>query len=274
MSSPEAPATGDERRLTVIVVPHGDLETRSFIISYAKLKILIVAGVSLLLVLAISLAFLFPIMAQAARVPGLERDLVELESQRARVVQLAQTLQEVEAQYERVRQLLGADAVLEGDSAPLLPPLRSDSTGEGQGDSAGPPGGAGTEELARALVTTWPLATAGYITRALSTGGSEHPGLDIAVAQNTYVRAAGAGTVRAAGVDDVYGHYVVISHGEKIETIYGHANRILVTPGDRVHRGDIIALTGSTGRSTAPHLHFEVRVDGRAVDPLTFVRQP
>lgn len=274
MSSPETPSTGDERRLTVIVVPHGDLETRSFIISYTKLKVLIVAGVSLLLVLAISLAFLFPIMAQAARVPGLERDLVELESQRARVVQLAQTLQEVEAQYERVRQLLGADAVLEGDSVPLLPPLRGDSARGDQGDSAGPSGTARTDEQIQALVDLWPLATPGYITRALSVGGADHPGLDIAVAQNTYVRAAGPGTVRVAGVDDVYGHYVVIHHGEQVETVYGHANRILVTAGDRVQRGDIIALTGSSGRSTAPHLHFEVRVDGRAVDPLKFVRQP
>lgn len=263
MSSPDHPEAGEERRLTVIVVPHGDLETRSFVVSYAKLKILTVSAVCLLLLLAISLAFLFPIMAQAARVPGLERDLEELEEQRARVVELAQTLQEVEAQYERVRQMLGADALLDGDSVPLLPPLRGDSA----------PADPDTVDLTT-LVGLWPLATAGYVTRALSDGRTEHPGLDIAVAQNSYIRAAGDGTVRVAGVDEVYGQYVVIDHGSRLESVYGHANRIFVTAGERVQRGEVIALSGSTGRSAAPHLHFEIRVDGKAVDPFGFVRQP
>lgn len=262
MSSPEETAETEERRLTIIVVPHGDLETRSFIVSYGKLKVLVVAGVALLLVVALSLAFLFPILAQAARVPALERELEELEGQRARVVELARTLQEVEAQYERVRQMLGADAVTGGDSVPLLPPLRSDTTDADEVDG---------EPIA--LIDLWPLATGGYITRALS-DRSEHPGLDIAVPRNSYIRAAGAGTVRTAGIDDVYGHYIVLQHGEQLETLYAHASRLFVTAGDRVRRGEVIGLTGSTGRSTAPHLHFEVRHMGRAVDPLTYVRQP
>jgi murein DD-endopeptidase MepM/ murein hydrolase activator NlpD len=250
MSSPEDHQTGDERRLTIILVPHGDLETRSFIISYARLKFLLGAAVALVLVWALTLAVLFPVMAQAARVPRLEAELRQLDSERARVAELARTLQEVEAQYERVRQLLGADAPGAGETAPVLPPLRGDTNRSEPREE--------DISAAQGLINLWPLTTPGFITRALSDGGSQHPGLDIATSLNAQIRAAGAGTVRAAGVDDVY----------------GHAARLLVTAGQGIEQGQVIALAGSTGRSTAPHLHFEVRIGGRPVDPLRFVRQP
>src|SRR5690606_24319650 len=101
--------------------------TRSFVISYTKLKFLVVAGVAMLLAFGVSLAILFPVLAQATRVQGLERELKQLEGERARVAELARTLQEVEAQYERVRQMLGADAPAGPDAAPVLPPLRTDT---------------------------------------------------------------------------------------------------------------------------------------------------
>jgi murein DD-endopeptidase MepM/ murein hydrolase activator NlpD len=88
------------------------------------------------------------------------------------------------------------------------------------------------------------------------------------------VRAAGPGVVQVAGEDPVYGLHVMIDHGRGLETVYGHASRLFVSVGDTVRRGRLIAFSGSTGRSTAPHLHFEVRLDGMAVDPLTYVRQP
>jgi murein DD-endopeptidase MepM/ murein hydrolase activator NlpD len=265
MSSPDDhDAGGNDRHLTFIVVPHGDLETRSFVISYGKLKFAVFMGVVLLLTFGLSLAVLFPVMAQASRVPALEAELRQLDSERARVAELARTLHEVEAQYERVRQLLGADAPGASNSGPILPPLRGDTVRPDPADDGD----------VSSLIDLWPLATAGFITRSLSDGRSRHPGIDIAVPKNAYIRAAGAGTVRAAGVDDVYGQYVVLEHGEGLETVYGHASKLFVTAGDRVRRGEVIALTGSTGRSTAPHLHFEVRRHGKAVDPLEYVRQP
>lgn len=267
MSFPEEPRDSgtNDRHLTIIVVPHGDLETRSFVVSYGKLKVAVLLGVVVLLAFASSLAVLFPVMAQAARVPALEAELRQLDSERARVAELARTLQEVEAQYERVRQLLGADAPAAGEDGPVLPPLRSDTSRRGGIDGV---------DHTLALIDLWPLSAAGFITRSLSDGRSRHPGLDIAVPKNSYIRAAGAGFIRAAGVDDVYGQFVVVDHGEGMESVYGHASRLFVTAGDRVQRGDVIALSGSTGRSTAPHLHFEVRRDGKAVDPLSYVRQP
>jgi murein DD-endopeptidase MepM/ murein hydrolase activator NlpD len=275
MSSPDPEHGGaaEERTLTIIVVPHGDLETRSFVVSYAKLKLAVIAGATLLVGFALVIAFWFPIASQAARVPGLVRELEELSAERARVAELARTLQEVEAQYERVRQMLGADAPVQGETAPMLPPLRNDT---GASRTGGPPAAGaagGPDEQHSAAIDLWPLAIPGFITRSLSDAGSRHPGLDIAVARNTYIRAAGAGVVRAAGIDEVYGYFVILEHGGGLETVYGHASKIFVTAGDRVGRGEVIALTGSTGRSSAPHLHFEVREGGKPVDPLLYVRQ-
>lgn len=118
----------DDRRLTLIVVPHGDLETRTFEVSYRKLKLAIVVTGVLVLLFGFVVASWFPVAAQAGRVRGLERDLARLEGERAKVAELAQMLAEVEAQYERVRELLGAQG--SDRDAPVLPPLRRDTTAE------------------------------------------------------------------------------------------------------------------------------------------------
>ncbi|HUF70740.1 MAG TPA: M23 family metallopeptidase [Longimicrobiales bacterium] len=255
----------DERRLTVIVVPHGDLETRTYEIPYRKLKLAIAGAVVAVALMGIVVAAWFPVLSQASRVPALVRELEELEVERAHVVQLAQTLAEVEAQYERVRQMLGADGASGDDSLMALPPLRS------PGDDAAIEPGAGDAEL-----LDWPLPVAGFITRSReeSARQGEHPGLDIAVPAETEIRASGEGVVKEARQDRVYGHYVLVDHGEGLESLYGHASRVLVREGDRVSRGQLIALAGSTGLSSAPHLHFEIRKNGRTVDPLQYVRQP
>lgn len=245
----------DERRLTVIVVPHGDLETRTFEISYRKLRILGWTGLVLAALLVMLLAFWFTIAAQAARVDNLERDLAKLEGERVKVDSLAGLLAEVEGQYARVRQLLGADGAAAGQD-PALPELSSRSS-----SNTAP------------VVDLWPLTVTGYLTRGL-TQDVNHPGLDIAVPQASHIRAAGDGTVIAATEDSVYGRYIRIDHGGGIETLYGHASQLLVKQGQKIERGNYIALSGNTGRSTAPHLHFEVRRNGVAVDPLTFVRKP
>src|SRR5690606_3890106 len=144
---------------------------------------------------------------------------------------------------------------------PLLPPLRGRESGSRDEDDGA--------VLDPGIPNSWPLTRSGYITQALSVDGAEpHPGLDIAVPQDSYIRAAGAGVVEAAGTDSVYGRYVLIRHADGYESMYGHASRLFVAAGDSVERNEVIALSGSTGRSTAPHLHFELRKDGRPIDPL------
>jgi murein DD-endopeptidase MepM/ murein hydrolase activator NlpD len=97
---------------------------------------------------------------------------------------------------------------------------------------------------------------------------SFHPGLDFEAALGTPIRSAGAGVVVVAGDCGGYGNCVVIDHGHSVATLYGHQSLVLVAPGTAVADGQVVGLVGSTGQSTGPHLHFEVRVHGAPVDPL------
>ncbi|MCA9771220.1 MAG: M23 family metallopeptidase [Myxococcales bacterium] len=98
-----------------------------------------------------------------------------------------------------------------------------------------------------------------------------HRGLDIAARTGTAVHAPADGIVVKAGPSFGYGRLIIIDHGYNTKTRFGHLSKILVAPGDRVKRGDEIGLVGSTGRSTGPHLHYEVRLGDKAVDPLKFI---
>jgi murein DD-endopeptidase MepM/ murein hydrolase activator NlpD len=108
----------------------------------------------------------------------------------------------------------------------------------------------------------------------MEAGGGQHSGVDIAAPTDAYVRAAGPGTVVDVGEDRVYGRFILLEHGGGYRSRYAHASTTFVERGQRVRRNEIIALTGSTGRSTAPHLHFEILMNGDPVDPLTLVDQP
>jgi murein DD-endopeptidase MepM/ murein hydrolase activator NlpD len=98
-----------------------------------------------------------------------------------------------------------------------------------------------------------------------------HPGLDISTATGNRIFAPASGVVVRVGWEKGYGRVVQIAHGFGYLTLYGHLEAARVSEGQRVNRGDLIALVGSTGRSTGPHLHYEVHLDGRAVNPLDFV---
>ena len=99
-----------------------------------------------------------------------------------------------------------------------------------------------------------------------------HTGMDMAVPTGTPLRAALPGTVTISKYNaGGYGYYVMIDHGSGLATLYGHCSSLLVQAGQTVEAGDIIALSGSTGRSTGPHLHFEVRVHGERTDPRKYL---
>lgn len=95
-----------------------------------------------------------------------------------------------------------------------------------------------------------------------------HPGIDIACAKGTPVLATGAGEVTFAGQDETYGWMVVIKHNDSVTTLYGHNDSLLVQQGERVMVGSRIALSGNSGKSTAPHLHYEIQIDEKPIDPL------
>lgn len=98
-----------------------------------------------------------------------------------------------------------------------------------------------------------------------------HAGVDIPGPVGTPIYATADGVVGRANWVGGYGNLVELEHGRGLQTRYGHLSKILVAPGARVKRGDLIALMGSTGRSTGSHLHYEVRMDGRAVNPMPYL---
>ena len=97
-----------------------------------------------------------------------------------------------------------------------------------------------------------------------------HTGVDLAVREGTAVRAVADGTVRRASEDGVNGRVLILDHGRGVTTAYCHNSELLVRSGQRVTRGDIIARSGNTGRSTGPHLHYQLALSAQPVDPLRF----
>ncbi|MBE6798803.1 MAG: M23 family metallopeptidase [Ruminococcaceae bacterium] len=94
-----------------------------------------------------------------------------------------------------------------------------------------------------------------------------HGGIDIAARSGTDIYAAYDGVVTAAGYSSSYGNYIIIEHNSNIKTLYAHCSKLIAKEGQSIAKGDLIALVGSTGRSTGPHLHFEVRIGGNRIDP-------
>ncbi len=118
----------------------------------------------------------------------------------------------------------------------------------------------------------WPIT--GRITSEYGErDGGFHHGIDIAASANEKVRAAQGGKVVKAQWIDIYGFAVLIDHGSGIQTLYAHNSKLLVKPGDWVNPGDVLALAGSTGESTGPHVHFEIRLNGKTIDPTYYLPQ-
>jgi murein DD-endopeptidase MepM/ murein hydrolase activator NlpD len=118
----------------------------------------------------------------------------------------------------------------------------------------------------------WNTSSFGLRRDPFSGQGAMHEGIDFAAGTGAPIVAAAAGVVVSAELSPSYGNMVEIDHGDGLSTRYGHASRLLVSAGALVKRGQKIAEVGSTGRSTGPHLHFEVRMNGAAIDPSPFLR--
>lgn len=101
--------------------------------------------------------------------------------------------------------------------------------------------------------------------------GRTHTGIDIGAPTGTPIKAAAAGTVSFSGWKGTLGYLVVLSHGNGIQTYYAHCSKLLVSKGQTVSKGQLIAKMGSTGRSTGPHLHFEIRVNGSSINPQSYI---
>lgn len=155
-----------------------------------------------------------------------------------------------------------------------VPALAAIAEAQGQAGMTAMSRGARTEVSIPSRV---PLAnltmTSGYGMRTHPVLGRRraHKGIDLAAPVGTPIYATADGLVSRASWFGGYGLFVSIEHGGQIETRYGHMSRLNVADGQRVHKGDIIGFVGTTGRSTGPHLHYEVRVSGEAVNPVPYM---
>ena len=270
--------TRGTRGVTLVVHADGDLESKQ----YRFPRWAVMAGkwgaMAIAVLVVLFFAFAGPIMRNAALVPGLKREVSRLRVENSRVQTLASALNRAEANYQELRQMLGVKA----------PPVTRSGGGTVARNADVPatamravairaalPGGSNRYELGASVPAHWPLDVPGFVTRGQIRPGvldESHPGIDIAVPVGTPVRASGGGTVTQAGYDPDYGLFVLLRHPSGYETMYGHTSRLLAGEGDEVQAGQVIGLSGNSGRSTAPHLHFEIRRDGKAIDPLSLVK--
>jgi len=251
---------------SVIIVPHDLKKTRTYKVPYPLFyTFVVVAGIGLV-VLIVFIATYGRVLLKAREAVELEKQVEELTKRAEKVAELRRNIARMRELDLQIRQMLGlpidTQMVAEKELIASAEDIPSDRIS------------AAHDQLLKSIPTFWPVR--GFITRGFSISGGKgspnyHPGIDIAVDEGTPVLAAASGVVVETGWDDIYGYYVVIDHGFGLKTLYGHNERVVVMKDERVVRGQTIAYSGNTGRSTAPHLHFEVIKDNVPVDPMKYL---
>jgi len=262
------------KQFSVIVVPHDNRTTWNFRVSYRWVyAFVILAAVGIFAGLAFMITY-GRVAGVAQRSVMLKRENTELRHRLAEVDSLKTEMLQLHMLGLQMKSMLGVqlspeDSVLVASLSPAdqTPAISSEEELGGVG--------AGEQRLMlESMPSIWPLR--GYVTKEFYITGGEkssdyHPGMDIAASRETPVFTVADGVVEMSGFDETYGWMVEVDHGYGIRTVYGHNSRNLVNVGDRVSRGQTIAFVGSTGKSTAPHLHFEVRENGVPVDPRKYL---
>lgn len=212
----------------------------------------------------IYIAVYYDVLARAADAGRLAEENESLRRYQYKVQILEQSLLETRQLMARITEMAGLDSILIAE-------------GYGSDDSA-----VATEEthmspgsLSRTLPPDSPipdgLPATGWISRGFSDiPGRKHPGIDMAMPEGTPVFSTAYGTVTFAGLDKQYGYMIIMQNSDSIETVFGHNSRNLVQQGDTVFAGQRIALSGNTGQSSAPHLHYEIRVNSIPVNPIKY----
>jgi len=283
-------------RARLIYMPGDDQPSREFVLKRRLLGAILLGAGLLALLVATFLSTYTVLLARSAHLSRVQKQLREANDQLATVRDINRELERSRRMQDQVLDLLGVAPPGEpGRAGGARPGADRGATPAGvpaaRTAAAGPPAGpAGATATGRAigsgmpgalphggLIATpppdaWPVG--GYVTREFSPPrgerGASHPGhagIDIVAPLDTPVRSAGKGLVTAAAWDNFLGNYVEITHGLGYVTVYGHCSRLAVREGDRVDRGQDIAFLGGTGQASAPHLHFEVWKDGKAIDP-------
>jgi murein DD-endopeptidase MepM/ murein hydrolase activator NlpD len=257
-----------------MVIPHGREPAINFRLS-KRLILAIIGLVGVWIVALLVLTIFYGRLLQKAMTAELyARENEKLRDYNSRVVA-------IEKSFKKNLELVAKIAAMAGIEIEDLNPSLTDIKDSAQVDStsrvvlaglAGDIVPLSTEELEQMRVPQGrPLY--GWITRGFSNGGGKdlHNGVDIAVKEGTPVVATATGKVKFAGWDAAFGNLIIIDHGNGYQTVYGHNQKMMVTQEENVYKGDVIALSGNTGRSSAPHLHYEVIKNNVPIDPSPYL---
>ncbi|HEY7112107.1 MAG TPA: M23 family metallopeptidase [Thermoanaerobaculia bacterium] len=274
------------RYSTIIFVPHARARFRKLTVS-TRLLAAAAAGIFVLLVSAVVFAWAYVSTAQQdrryhdtaaenARLKSSERRLEE------RLAGLAKQISQFEDRTRRLAIVAGLPREKAGLGGPLETSSNLDPTSPERQQAIAARLDALESQFAKREAVTSSTPTVAPVRGLLNSGFGEradpftgspafHTGLDISTRLREPVLATAAGTVSRAGWSPDYGNVVEIDHPAGFRTVYGHLDVILTRDGQTVQRGDRIGLVGSTGRSTGPHLHYEVRRADHAVNPLEYI---
>lgn len=264
---------------TIIFVPHARARFRKLTISTRFLG-LAAAATAALFVAAVAFGWAF--FASARRDRQYRQAVAEnarlrstTEALHHRLDGVSRQLSEFEARTRRLAIVAGlSDKVASGVGGPGVPvdaqALVSSRLSLLEGEFS-----KRTARIA-STPTVWPVhgvVTSGFGVRPdpFTGGTAYHEGIDISTSRGEPVLATADGIVLLSGWAGEYGRAIEIVHNDRYTTLYGHLEKTLVEEGQQIHRGDRVGLVGSTGRSTAPHLHYEVHLDGRLVNPLEYI---
>jgi murein DD-endopeptidase MepM/ murein hydrolase activator NlpD len=289
-----------DRRWTVMVVPHGSDSPRSFSVSERAVRAAVYAGSALGLIVVVGLgtavattgryisSAIRPTEANAMSAPvGNAAEVAR------RVASLRDTLDVIRKREAQIRLLAGlpstdsAAAIAAGttnaDSTSAEPTRADVATLIQRADLLSARFAAVTDSLEmntkRFASVPSIMPTAGWLTSQFSRARVHpllhttrpHEGIDVAAPMGSPIVAPASGTVTKVGYENGYGNVLEIDHGNGIVTRYAHCSRIDVKSGQRVTRGQRIAAVGSTGLATGPHLHYELHINGKVVNPMTYV---
>ncbi len=261
-----------ERSVTFLIIPHHGGKQWTFRVSYRVVRLVALGALAIVgvgLVLNLTSGFIY---IKALRTPYLMQRLARLEEEQKKIARLEDELAQIKETDSKVRLMMGMDkapAWLSPDARPA-----GLSTSSGSMESLG----ISTPDIQKLLAqdqakaqdrpTIWPCK--GFVSKEYD--GMAHMGIDIAGKRGDPVVATANGTVGFAGWDTLYGNYLIINHAGGLATAYGHNARLLVKRGDRVKQGQLVAYLGSTGKSTAPHLHYEIREGTKPVNPRKYLK--
>ena len=260
----------ERKTISIFIVPDDGSGPKVWKLGWPTYRFLKVALFVFVAVVVVGSVSYWRVARLATRARALQDKNELLELQIRKIGELRRTFADIQATDRQLRTMLGMG--VQDSTAPSM--SRTDLLVPATGPMGG---GAGRRDLSGSLSRFIPSGRPvdGWITAGFegkSTPSKErHEGIDIAAPKGSLVKAAADGTVLFAGWDDDLGNLVAIDHGGYFVTRYGHNSKVLVRKGDRVWKGQAIALVGSTGRSTAPHLHFEVLEKGHPKDPTKFL---